>query len=318
MKIRNLCLSAATMALVLSCQKEDDPNNYPVIKDQIFNVLADITPSDPIGMTVATDADGDTLSYRISQNDDGLFEIANDGQLRLAQGKTFDLASYAIHEITITVSDGKITSSAQIAVKVTPVDFSNVAPKIENQSFNTIESIDTSNKIGLVQATDANQDELKFSIINNDNDLFHISDKGRISLAEGKSLNYEEASQHIITVGVSDNEYEATANITIHVRKDKAPVAEPQEFNVVDNIKDSAVIGSVLARDPEGKEPSFTIAVNDDNLFKISKSGELRLDEGKQLNFDSAEQHSIMVTAFDGHNHTDIPITIIVEKYMEE
>ena len=318
MKFKNVCLPIMAMALVCSCQKEEDPNNSPEIKDQTFNVSADLTDADAIGSVGATDADGDVLTYGIINNDKGLFKIAEDGQLWLAKGKSLDIFTVAQHMITVTVWDGETTSSGQITINVKPVDTKNVAPTMLNQKFSTLESIHHSNKIGMVHATDLNFDALKFEMVTNDNDLFTISEKGRISLVEGKSLHHEEAAQHTITVRVSDNEFEATAEITISVRKDKAPTADPQEFNVSENISHKATIGNVFARDPERKNPSFSLKTNDNGLFEITKSGELSLVEGKVLDFENAAQHQIIVTASDGYNQIDIPVTVIVEQTTEE
>ena len=186
--------------------------------------------------------------------------------------------------ITISVWDGKTISSAQITIKVKPVDTKNVAPTLLDQGLSTLESIDPSNKIGQVYATDLNFDELTFTMIANDNDLFDISENGRVSLAEGKALDYKEAAEHAITVGVSDTE----------------------------------PIGNVLAIDPEKKNPSFTLTTKDNDLFAISKSGELGLAEGMMLDFEDAMHHSSPVTANNGNNFVDIPVTIIVEKVVEK
>lgn len=318
MKFKNVCLPIMAMALVCSCQKEEDPNNSPEIKDLTFNVSADLTDADAIGSVGATDADGDVLTYGIINNDKGLFKITEDGQLWLAKGKSLDIFTVAQHMITVTVWDGETTSSGQITINVKPVDTKNVAPTMLNQKFSTLESIHHSNKIGMVHATDLNFDALKFEMVTNDNDLFTISEKGRISLAEGKSLHHEEAAQHTITVRVSDNEFEATAEITISVRKDKAPTADPQQFNAAENISHKATIGNVFARDPERKNPSFSLKTNDNGLFEITKSGELSLVEGKVLDFENAAQHQIIVAASDGYNQIDIPVTVIVEQTTEE
>ena len=318
MKFKNVCLPIMAMALVCSCQKEEDPNNSPEIKDLTFNVSADLTDTDAIGSVGATDADGDVLTYGIINNDKELFKITEDGQLWLAKGKSLDIFTVAQHMITVTVWDGETTSSGQITINVKPVDTKNVAPTMLNQEFSTLESIHHSNKIGMVHATDLNFDALKFEMVTNDNDLFTISEKGRISLAEGKSLHHEEAAQHTITVRVSDNEFEATAEITISVRKDKAPIADPQEFNAAENISHKATIGNVFARDPERKNPSFSLKTNDNGLFEITKSGELSLVEGKVLDFENAAQHQIIVAASDGYNQIDIPVTVIVEQTTEE
>ncbi|MBG6129077.1 streptogramin lyase [Aquimarina sp. EL_43] len=96
-------------------------NQSPVIDDQTFTVAEDVTNS-VIDVVTATDPEGDTLTYRIKDNDDNLFEIAGDGILSLAPNKVLDYESRTNYAITITVSDGNGgESSARIYIKITDV-----------------------------------------------------------------------------------------------------------------------------------------------------------------------------------------------------
>ena len=82
----------ALLLFALSCGKDDaveQPQNAaPVIKTQSFNVSEDVSSSDVLGVVKATDNDtDDVLSFRITTNDNDLFEISKSGELRLATGK---------------------------------------------------------------------------------------------------------------------------------------------------------------------------------------------------------------------------------------
>ncbi|PKV50332.1 NHL repeat-containing protein [Aquimarina sp. MAR_2010_214] len=96
-------------------------NQSPVIDDQTFTVAEDVTNS-VIDVVTATDPEGDTLTYRIKDNDDNLFDVAGDGILSLAPNKVLDYESRTNYAITITVSDGNGgESSARIYIKITDV-----------------------------------------------------------------------------------------------------------------------------------------------------------------------------------------------------
>jgi surface protein len=69
----------------------------------------------------------------------------------------------------------------------------------------------------MIAATDSDGDDLTFSITTNDGDLFEITDAGELSLADGKSLDYETATSHAITVEVTDGMASASATVTIDV-----------------------------------------------------------------------------------------------------
>ncbi|WP_271766729.1 cadherin domain-containing protein [Aquimarina algiphila] len=93
----------------------------------------------------------------------------------------------------------------------------NIAPQIDNQEFSISESATEGTAIGTLVAADVNEDQLTYTITTNDNDLFAITDAGSLSLATGKTVNYDVAQTHSITVAVSDGTDTASATITINV-----------------------------------------------------------------------------------------------------
>ncbi|MEE1963328.1 BspA family leucine-rich repeat surface protein [Allomuricauda taeanensis] len=114
---------AASATITIKVVKEGtDPNNTaPVIDAQEFTVAEDITDTATIGTVVATDVDGDALSFNIVTNDTDLFMISGTGVLTLATGKALDFETKTQHSITVRVSDGDKTATAQITIKVTNV-----------------------------------------------------------------------------------------------------------------------------------------------------------------------------------------------------
>lgn len=114
----------------------------------------------------------------------------------------------------------------------TPATEKNNAPKIEAQSFTVAEDISDSEKIGVVTATDKDEDTLIFSIAqNDDNDLFEITESGVISLAPGKELNYEVSTEHTILVSVSDGKQVRNGLMTITVTNVfDSMVEDPESF----------------------------------------------------------------------------------------
>ncbi|WP_271766727.1 cadherin repeat domain-containing protein [Aquimarina algiphila] len=97
----------------------------------------------------------------------------------------------------------------------------NVAPQIANQEFSISENVEEGASIGTLVATDVDEDQLTYSMTTNDNDLFAVTDAGVLSLATGKTVNYDIAQSHIITVAVSDGTDISSAAITINVIDEK-------------------------------------------------------------------------------------------------
>ncbi|MAU16350.1 MAG: hypothetical protein CMH46_12525 [Muricauda sp.] len=116
-----------------------------------------------------------------------------------------------------------------------PEPVKNNAPVIKAQTFSVDEDITDDATIGIVKATDADQDELTFNI--EDNDLFEIDPDGKLSLKSGQTLDYEAKVEHIIKVTVSDGVDKKEANITITVTNVIESLAEdPDSFVTLWNI----------------------------------------------------------------------------------
>ncbi|MCL6274342.1 BspA family leucine-rich repeat surface protein [Muricauda sp. 2012CJ35-5] len=77
------------------------------------------------------------------------------------------------------------------------------------------------------------------------------------------------------------------------------------------------ILHDVEAEDPEGSSLAFEITVNDNNLFVINELGEIRLAEGKNLDFETQKSHQITVTVSDGINTAAAFVTITVNNEIE-
>ncbi|WP_181899492.1 BspA family leucine-rich repeat surface protein [Flagellimonas nanhaiensis] len=220
MKLRNLLVPVTLLILmVFSCGKDDDAttNTEPEIAAQSFNVKENLSDTDPIGTVKATDGDGDKLTFSITTNDNNLFAISDNGILTLTSGKSLDYATATSHTIIVSVSDGTDSAKATMTINVTEVAAANQAPIIATQEFEVAEDLESNLYIDTVIASDPDGDILTFAIVTNDNDLFELTSEGDLRLADGKSLDYETATSHQITVRASDGTDSAEAIITIKV-----------------------------------------------------------------------------------------------------
>ncbi len=112
----------------------------------------------------------------------------------------------------------------------------NTIPEMKAQTFPAAENITDTATIGTVTATDADKgDKLTFSIAANSSNLFEITTDGKLSLATGKSLDFETTDEHTITVEVTDNVNDPVfAEITITVTNVIESLAEdPASFITV-------------------------------------------------------------------------------------
>ncbi|NHF74385.1 carbohydrate-binding protein [Paracoccus xiamenensis] len=107
--------SSSSFALnVTGSAPVDQPPSVPVY-DGPTTISGSVPPGEPLGTVTSTDPEGQTVTFTVS---DSRFEIV-DGQLFLVSGAVFDPDETV--DLTITASDGTLTSSAPLSLTVTPV-----------------------------------------------------------------------------------------------------------------------------------------------------------------------------------------------------
>ncbi len=114
-----------TVTINITDIDESVPNRAPVFTagTSTTRSIAENTPAGAnIGTAVsATDADGNTLSYKLSGRDASAFNIDNSiGQLKTKSA--LDYETKRVYSITITVSDGSLTDTINVTISVTDVE----------------------------------------------------------------------------------------------------------------------------------------------------------------------------------------------------
>ena len=243
-----------------------DENVAPVIAAQNFSIAENATASTEIANVIASDTDGDSLTYSISQNvfqngivSQPIFKLlqSNSGELRLAAKRSLDFETNTSYTITIEVSDGILTTSADITINVTDV---NEAPVFveSTKSFTAAEDIAANTVIGIVEATDPDNNDLSFKLTAaNNSDMFTISNAGEISLAPGKTLDYETATSHAISVAVSDGGFSVTGIVTLTV----TDVTEGVSVNIPDAHFKATLVANTAINTNNDSEIQLTEAV---------------------------------------------------------
>ncbi|TPN88658.1 BspA family leucine-rich repeat surface protein [Aquimarina algicola] len=123
-----------------------------------------------------------------------------------------------------------------VAEPTDPPVANNEAPVVVAQTFTIKEDIADDIVIGTVTATDAEEDNLVFSLTQNNEDLFELTDKGELSLAAGKNLDFEQVTSHEITIEVSDGSNKTNAVITITVENVVEPFITTWKTTTADEV----------------------------------------------------------------------------------
>ncbi|MEO1484562.1 MAG: BspA family leucine-rich repeat surface protein [Bacteroidota bacterium] len=278
--------------------------------------------TEPIGTIEATDPEGATLEYSITENDQDLFTIDKaTGAIRVAEGKTLNFEAFegeeAVYNIIVQATDQENQTS--IAVRITLADGDEFP--VFGETEYTFKVEETKLEIGSVSATDPENDPLTYSIAANDGELFVINaETGKITLAEGKTMDFEafgegETPEYNITVQATDpGENMTQVSVTIEITDvEEAPTVTTEGFEIAEN---STEVGKVLATDPQEDAITFSLAPDGDadGLFAISDDGTVQVTEGNTLDYE-AEVKAYQITVvvednFGNSTEATIPITV--------
>ncbi|MAJ51734.1 MAG: hypothetical protein CMB82_09000 [Flammeovirgaceae bacterium] len=99
-------------------------NSVPTITAATFSVANKAADGTLVGTIIASDSDGDALTYAIkSGNTKDAFAIGStDGKLTVAKSGEVDYTITPLFTLNIEVSDGALTATADITINVTPED----------------------------------------------------------------------------------------------------------------------------------------------------------------------------------------------------
>ncbi|GLU42516.1 hypothetical protein Musp01_01400 [Muricauda sp. NBRC 101325] len=198
----------------------------------------------------------------------------------------------------------------------------NNAPVINDQTLNAKDDATDAQPLGKVDAMDPDKDELSYEISKNDFDLFAINKTtGELSLAAGKTFNFEKFSSHVITVKVSDDgNLSDTAEITIVLTDANVPPTFDEAsyaFEANEDVDDVYEIGAVSATDNDGDALEYSIVEDASGLFEVDpETGMISLLADNNMDFEAfngaTPVHNITVQVTDQVNTTDVTVTVTV------
>nr|WP_298999107.1 cadherin domain-containing protein [uncultured Allomuricauda sp.] len=110
-------LTKVTATLTVNVTENESPSFSQETYE--FSKPENIPDSEIIGTVEVTDLDNpDMLEFSITDDDDSLFEINNDGQISLREGLSLDFENKTKHTLEISVTDGSDIVIAQVDILV--------------------------------------------------------------------------------------------------------------------------------------------------------------------------------------------------------
>ena len=156
-----------------------------------------------IGVVTATDAEDDNVTFTVSGSE---LAITSAGVLTFVSAPNYETKT--TYTATVTASDGTNTTTQDITVNVTNV---NEAPVISSDA--TFSADENQTTIGTIEASDADGDDITYSI--SGSDIAINSSSGVIAFVSAP--DYETKAVYSATVTVSDGIYSTTQDIELLV-----------------------------------------------------------------------------------------------------
>jgi len=297
-------------------------NEKPVANDQTFDVDENSPNGMLIGTVAADDPESNSLTFAIeSGNLNNAFAVDSvSGEITVNDSSKLNFEVASGYSFVVQVSDAAGSDLAAISISIRDVAESPVID--DGQLLYVKENSPNETVVGTVNADDPNGDALKFSIAEgNTDDIFAISESGKITVAKGSLLDYESVYMHMLTIRVSDEAqsdevHEDTAIVSVSVEdENEAPVANAQTFHVAENSADGTLAGTVIANDLESNALTYSIVSGNGNaMFAVnSDTGDVTIADGSSLDYEETKQYTFTLEVSDGDNSTEIPVTINVD-----
>ncbi len=285
-------LTATTTLTVPVLNVNDGPVANPVAV-----TAADRTQNEVAGTVVRgsaqvqsyfTDADGDTLTYSLANESTNAFTISStNGQVTLMRTLVQADVNSSILTVDVVASDGSLTATTTLAVRVLNVNDAPVAnPIAVTASSRTQDQVPGTEVRGSAQVTsyftDADGDTLTYTLANPSTNAFTInSTNGQVTLM--RTLVQADVNNSPLTVAVvaSDGTLTATTTLTVPVLNvNEAPVANPvavtASSRTQNQVPGTEVRGSAQVisyfTDADGDTLTYSLANESTNAFTISST----------------------------------------------
>jgi hypothetical protein len=283
-------------------------NEAPDITSASTATIAENAPiTTAVYTTVATDPDGDALTYSLSGTDAAAFAISSTGVVTLKAPADFEAKSS--YSFTVTASDGELSDTQAVTVTVGNVTGAN-GDKPAFTSGTTASIAENSATTTTVYDANVTGTGATFALTGTDAGAFNI-DAATGVVTFKNSPDFEAKASYAIGVVATQDGGTNTQNVTVSVTNvNEAPTFDsgstattPENVPTTTVIYDAHVTGTAPT--------TFAVTGTDAAAFTIdSDDGELRFVQSP--NFEAKAAYDVTVTASSGGETTSQAVHITV------
>jgi hypothetical protein len=237
-----------------------------------------INENDSIAISfTVTDPQNDTINYSLTGVDKDLFTLTFDGlnASLTSSSKDYELPEDSdgnnIYLISVNFSDDLNTTSQEVEVSISNIN-DNDPVITSSRSFTVPEN---QQAVATLTATDADNDDLTFSISGGDSTDLEITDSGVLTLKS--NANFEVKNNYSLTASITDGLYSASIPITVNISDvNEVPVWSPNiptSFSYPENSSSVTTIDIPDdITDEDGDSLTYTLIGEDANALSVSSN----------------------------------------------
>ena len=258
-------------------------------------------PAGTIGNIAAIDEDGDPITYKVI----GSVPFTVDASGNVKSTRTFDYETETGFTFKVVASDGTITDTMKVNVKVNNV---NEECTVNDTTFAINEN--STGKVGNVNAKDKDKDNLFGTITYSISDSinYQIDKDGNVFVKT--PLNYEDNTSVTVKVYITDGKFKDTATVKINVNNVPEDIVINGKVTPVnENVEIGTPVGYINGLDGDSTDVTYTINTTD---FKIDPITGV-ITTNSNLDFETKDEYPVKVTVTSTDGSTkDTSFTIHV------
>jgi predicted phage tail protein len=293
------------------------PSNLPpVIAGQSFSVVQNMPNGYGVGQVVATDPNaGQTLTFSITGGNTNTCFGINTGNGVIYVSNSTALTPQTFNLTVRATDNGTPVLYSQATVTIT-VTYLNLAPIVNNQSFDVTPYAMAGTHIGTIIASDQNPGQnLTYSITSgNQDESFKINQyDGTLTVQNEQELH---PGSRYLKIRVSDNGTpglwtDADVEVKIHNAANTSLIVQ-NEFELSGDLYSGKIVGNILQASPAGQERT-EITFPDHHQssgFAISNTGEITVNRPEMITAGSRCIRTLITQPGSGLILADTMVTI--------
>ncbi len=297
---------SATIQLII-----DDANESPVVTSTTKTLSENVAAGTVLVTMAAADPDaglaGQFLWSLVAGNTGNAFAIdPTTGEVRVNDASRIDYEANPVFNLTVRATDrGTPAKSGDGSLAVTLLNV-NEAPTLLDQTLNVVENSEAGTVIGTINGIDPDaNDTLQWEITGRSGaDLFEIGSDGKLTVATGAMLDFEETDQYEVEVTVTDAGLLTDSHpykVNIQDANDAPTLTVPTKFTLDEDATSGFALGAATAADQDATQQlSFSLSGSAAAKFAIdSATGAITVAEDATFDYESAPSLSLTVQVTD-------------------